>query len=97
MTGMRERIARAMLAKDYPDDVGGEMEYLWWDRHGETYLAYADAAMSVYAEVTREHHFPDDVRDLAVKVMVENTFPFMSDYLCAAIIAERHRGTPQTS
>jgi hypothetical protein len=49
---MRESIARAMLAKDYPGDVGGEMEELWWDRHGHTYLRYADAALDALMEPT---------------------------------------------
>lgn len=49
---MIERVARALLAVDYPDDVGGEMEYLWWDRHGETYLRYARAAIEAMREPT---------------------------------------------
>lgn len=93
MVSMRERIARAIMAKDYPSEIGDSL----WARDGDIYLKYADAAMAVYGGVTRDHQFPDDVRDLAVKVMTENTFPFMSDFMCAAILAERQRGTPQTS
>lgn len=49
---MREKIARALLAKDYPDDVGGEMEDFWWDRHGARYLDMADAVLGALLEPT---------------------------------------------
>ncbi len=57
MSEMIERVARAMLAADYPDDVGGELEYLWWDRHGETYLRYARAAIEAMREPTEAMTF----------------------------------------
>lgn len=52
MADMVERVARAMLASDYPEDIGGEMEYLWWDRHGHTYLRYARASIEAMREPT---------------------------------------------
>ncbi|KFC62764.1 hypothetical protein FF80_03331 [Devosia sp. LC5] len=51
---MIERVARSLLAADYPDDVGGEMEHLWWDRHGHTYFRYARAAIEAMREPTDE-------------------------------------------
>ncbi len=32
-----ERVARALLAVDYPNEVGGEMGELFWDRHAAHY------------------------------------------------------------
>lgn len=51
---MIERVARAILADDYPADVGGEMENLWWDRHGDTYMRYARAAIKSMHEPTSQ-------------------------------------------
>lgn len=51
---MREKVARALLAKDYPDDVGGEMEGFWWDRHGAHYLDLADAALDALMDPTKK-------------------------------------------
>lgn len=50
---MREKIARALLAREYPDEYGGELGDFWWERHGEHYLDMADAVMEVLMEPTK--------------------------------------------
>lgn len=45
-----ERAARAILAVDYPEEAGGAIEDLYWDRRGEGYMAYARAVLQAIRE-----------------------------------------------
>jgi hypothetical protein len=75
---MRESIARAMLAKDYPGDVGGEMEELWWDRHGQMYLSYADAALDALLEPTDGMKEEAAFSDITFSYGGEDSFEYVS-------------------
>lgn len=89
MTSMRERIANALEAKVLDLETADPTLNVYRQIGKPEYALMADAAMAVYGEVTRDHQFPDDVRNTAIRVMMENTLPFMSDYMCAAILADR--------
>lgn len=54
MSEMVERIARAILAVDYPEDAGSDLEEMWWERRGDAYLAYARAALEAMREPTEQ-------------------------------------------
>lgn len=43
------------------------------------------------AQEDYETNYPADVRSMALKVMTAKHLPFMSMYLCEAILAERNR------
>lgn len=49
---MIERMARALMALDYPEEAGGEMGEFYMDRHGDTYRAQARAVLAVMREPT---------------------------------------------